>query len=408
MTRTAARGRGSEGSTPAGPDPAGDLDARKAAILEAVVTEYIGTAQPVGSQHVAQAAGVQVSSATVRSEMAALEQEGYLAQPHTSAGRIPTDKGYRFFVDHLAAPGVLGPAQRQKVARFFDQVHGETEEMLERTSGLLTELTSYAAVVVGPGHDSTAIRSVQLVGLGPRLALVVVVLADGTVDKRTLELASDVSDGVLERAGACLQARMQGRPLAACDRPPPTGDRAVDAVVSAAAAALAELAVVEESEHVFVGGPSRLAGAFEAVETVRSVLALLEQQLVVVTLLRDVLARGLSVAIGAEHGYEPLASCALVVAPVSVDGHDAGAVGLLGPTRMNYPQALAAAHVVGERLGERIGGTLGVMTAGTAGEAGSPPDGGNGRVRAAQDAAGDAARAASPGRGGKGGPRARS
>lgn len=399
MTRTAAGGRGSERGTPAalaGAD--GDLDARKAAILEAVVTEYIGTAQPVGSQHVVEAAGVQVSSATVRSEMAALELEGYLAQPHTSAGRIPTDKGYRFFVDHLATPGVLGPSQRQKVTRFFDQVHGEMEEMLERTSGLLTELTSYAAVVVGPGHEATAVRSVQLVGLGPRLALVVVVLADGAVDKRTLELPSDVPEGVLERAGTCLQAHLQGRPLAACDRPPPTGDRAVDAVAVAAAAALADLAAAEEADHVFVGGPSRLAGAFEAVETVRSVLALLEQQLVVVTLLRDVLSRGLSVAIGAEHGYEPLASCALVVAPVSVDGHDAGAVGLLGPTRMNYPHALAAAHVVGERLGERIGGTLGAMTAAAPGE-------GEGRAGAEVPDGGAGGRAA--GGGGKGGRGAR-
>ena len=106
-----------------------------------------------------------------------------------------------------------------------------------------------------------------------------------------------------------------------------------------------------ETDQVFVGGPARLAESFDAVETVRSVLAILEQQLVVVTLLRDVLDRGLSVAIGTEHGFEPLSSCAVVVAPVSIDGQDLGAVGLLGPTRMDYPRAMAAAHVVGERLG---------------------------------------------------------
>jgi heat-inducible transcriptional repressor len=109
-----------------------------------------------------------------------------------------------------------------------------------------------------------------------------------------------------------------------------------------------------ESDQVFVGGPARLAESFEAVETVRSVLSILEQQLVVVSLLRDVLDRGLSVAIGTEHGYEPLSSCAVVVAPVTVDGQDLGAVGLLGPTRMDYPRTLAAVHVVGERLGERL------------------------------------------------------
>ena len=111
-----------------------------------------------------------------------------------------------------------------------------------------------------------------------------------------------------------------------------------------------------EADQVFVGGPARLAESFDAVETVRSVLAILEQQLVVVSLLRDVLDRGLSVAIGTEHGFEPLSSCAVVVAPMSIDGQDLGAVGLLGPTRMDYARAMAAAHVVGERLGQRIGG----------------------------------------------------
>src|SRR6202140_4936585 len=109
-----------------------DLDVRKAAILNAVVTEYIASAQPVGSQHVVDAAGVNVSSATVRSDMAALEREGYLIQPHTSAGRIPTDKGYRFFVDHLGGPGSLDPGERQTVRRFFDHAHGEIEQMLEK------------------------------------------------------------------------------------------------------------------------------------------------------------------------------------------------------------------------------------------------------------------------------------
>ncbi|HVC14996.1 MAG TPA: heat-inducible transcriptional repressor HrcA [Acidimicrobiales bacterium] len=334
-----------------------DLDSRKAAILEAVVTEYIGTAQPVGSHHVARAPGINVSSATIRSEMVALERDGYLAQPHTSAGRIPTDKGYRFFVDQLTEPGVLGPAQRQKVSRFFEQVHGEMEEMLERTSGLLSDLTSYASVVLSPGHEAAAVRSVQLVGLGPRVALLVVVLADGAVEKRSIDLTEEVPDEVLAAASARVQAAAQSRPLGALIAPEPSGDATVDRVVALAQSVLEDFAN-EVHDRVFVGGPSRLAAAFDAVETVRGVLQTLEQQLVVVSLLRDVLERGLSVAIGAEHGYEPLSSCAVVVTPVSVDGQAAGAVGLLGPTRMNYPEALAAARVVSEHLGQRLGGTL--------------------------------------------------
>jgi len=336
----------------------GELDARKAAILNAVVTEYIGSAQPVGSQHVVDAPGVSVSSATVRSDMAALERDGFLAQPHTSAGRIPTDKGYRFFVDHLGRPGSLDPTGRQQVRQFFDHAHGEIESMLERTSGLLADLTDCTAMVVGPSHDSAAIRSVQLVGLGSRLALVVVVLADGAVQKQSIELTEEVDEVRLADATARLASHALGKPLTQVpDQVVSTGDPSTDRVVAAAVDALHTLGNNEANEQLFVGGSSRMAAAFDAVDTVRSVLTILEQQLVVVTLLRDILDTGLTVAIGTEHGIESLASCAIVVMPVSIDGEEAGTIGLLGPTRMNYPLALAAALVVGDRLGERLSET---------------------------------------------------
>ena len=207
------------------------LNARRAAILEAVVTEYIGTAEPVGSSHVAAAPGVRVSSATVRSEMVALERDGYLVQPHTSAGRIPTDKGYRFFVDTLGAPGTLGPVQRQEVRRFFAHVHGAVEDLLGHTSGLLANLTDYAAVVVGPTHDTATVRSLQLVDLGPNLALLVVVLSDGAVEKRAIELTPDIDDAVLAAAAAHMTAHIRGRTLADPGPIPDRGDPAFDTAV---------------------------------------------------------------------------------------------------------------------------------------------------------------------------------
>lgn len=164
------------------------LDERKTAILRAVVQEYIATAQPVGSTHVAKASGVQVSSATVRNEMAVLEQEGYLAQPHTSAGRIPTDKGYRFFVDHMAPPGRLDSEASQRVGAFFDTAHGRLEELLHQTTNLLAQVTHHAAVVVGPRSEQAVIRSVQVVGLGGRHATVVAVMSNGTVESETIEI----------------------------------------------------------------------------------------------------------------------------------------------------------------------------------------------------------------------------
>src|SRR5215211_2040328 len=129
------------------------LDERRASILRAVVEGYIETAQPVGSGHVARTGGVPVSPATIRNEMVALEQDGYLIQPHTSAGRVPTDKGYRVYVDHLVQPGRLDTVQRQQVSHFFASAHGVLEDMLHSTSQLLSDLTDYAAVVVAPSHE---------------------------------------------------------------------------------------------------------------------------------------------------------------------------------------------------------------------------------------------------------------
>ena len=327
------------------------LDERKASILRAVVEEYIQTAQPVGSGHVASAPGVQVSSATVRNDMAALETEGFLAQPHTSAGRIPTEKGYRYFVDALTQPS-LDRTASQQVRDFFDQAHGEIEQMLADTTRLLTGLTDYAAVVVGPPHEAARVRSVQLVSLAPRVALFVAVLSNGAVDKRTLELEADADDVVLGAAAVHLANHLVDATLTSLGAVPATGSADVDAVL-AAVCSTAELHD-ESADHVFVNGASRMAASFEAVETVRSVLTILEQQLVVVSLLRDVVDRGLNVAIGTETGIQPLAECALVVAPYTVDGEQVGTVGVLGPTRMNYPQALAAVAVVGQRLGRRL------------------------------------------------------
>ncbi|MEI8239786.1 MAG: heat-inducible transcriptional repressor HrcA [Actinomycetota bacterium] len=328
------------------------LDERKTAILRAVVEEYIATAQPVGSTHIASAPGVHVSSATVRNEMAVLEQEGFLAQPHTSAGRIPTDKGYRFYVDRMATPGQLDTVSQQRVGAFFDTAHGRLEELLHQTSNLLAQVTHHAAVVVGPRAETAVVRSVQVVGLAGRHATVVAVMSNGVVENEPFELTDVVSDLRLVAAGAHLQAHLVGRALHTGAALPPTGDLELDNVCTTALAAFDN---VDNDEPVFVGGAASMAAAFDTVDIVRTVLHTLEQQYVMVSLVRDILGRGLSVAIGTEHGVEPLAACSVVVRPVVVDGEHVGTVGVLGPTRMDYPQALATVEAVSDRLGRRLG-----------------------------------------------------
>ncbi|MCU1460403.1 MAG: Heat-inducible transcription repressor HrcA [Acidimicrobiales bacterium] len=329
------------------------LDERKAAILRAVVQGYIETAQPVGSAVIARAADLAVSSATIRNEMAVLERDGYLTQPHTSAGRIPTDKGYRFFVDSLTPPGLLAPAQKVQVRDFFAKAHGALEQVLHDTSQLLANLTHYAAVVIAPPAEGATVRSVQVVGLGPRTGLAVAVLANGAVEKGTIEFDHDVGEERMAAATAHLSAHLAGMTLAAGARVPATGDADTDAVVLAAGRAL-HRDPGADADHVYLGGASRMAAAFDAVDTVRQILGVLEQEYVVVGLLREVLDRGMSVSIGGEHGDPPLSECSVIVSPYLVEGEAAGTIGVLGPTRMNYPQAMAAVAVVSQRLGRRL------------------------------------------------------
>ena len=321
------------------------FDNRKAAILSAVVQQYIETAQPVGSGRISNAPGVAVSPATVRHDMAALEEQGYLTQPHTSAGRIPTDKGYRFFVDALRKRETsLVGADRGKVRQFFADAHGELESVLVRTSDLLISLTDCAAVVVGPNVDIACVRSTQLVDLSSHVVMVVAVMSNGVIEKRTIEVATELTPQIVDDANRRLAETVVGKSLLEISPEALDDDPLLNAAVEALRAAA-------HTAEIVVGGASRVAAAFEAVEQIRDVLSILEQQVVVVSLIRDVLDRGMRVAIGQETGVEPLADCSLVVAPYSVEGETTGMIGVLGPTRMDYEQALSAVAVVSRRLG---------------------------------------------------------
>jgi heat-inducible transcriptional repressor len=333
------------------------LDDRKSAILRAVVEHYVSTAQPVGSNAVAARADVAVSPATVRNEMTLLERDGYLAQPHTSAGRIPTEKGYRFFVDSIPERGRvdLSEASARQVREFFTAAHGELEQMLHDTTRLLTNLTHTTAVVVGDQVSVAVVRSVQLVDLSPRVALLVLVFDNGDVVKRTVELEVDVDADDVERAQAVLVGHLVGQPwsrVTSWTAPAAPAAALAPGEAGVLAAVAASLGADERPDdaRMFVEGTSFLAGSLEARETVEQVLGILEQQFVVVSLLKELVDRNVTVAIGSETGLSPLAECSLVLSPYRVDGEVAGTIAVLGPTRMDYQETVAAVAVVSQRL----------------------------------------------------------
>lgn len=331
------------------------MEARKAEILRAIVEAYIETAQPVGSQTVTRSRRLGVSSATVRNDMTVLEHDGYLVQPHTSAGRIPTDLGYRYFVDHFTQPGALPAPERRAVADFFASAHRALEDLLHETSQLLSRVTDHASVVIGPQPDTATIRSVHLVPLQPGVVLTVAVLSNGHVVKQGVPCELDVDDARIIAAGAALSSQLAGRALSDLPALGGTGDPETDRLAGVARDALVDDG--SAAEPLYVGGTSRIAAeqeSFATVESAARLLEMLEHQVVVVSLVRDLLDQGVTVRIGSENELEELRDCAIVLAPYEVEGELAGTVGVLGPTRMDYRQALAAVEAVSHQLGRLL------------------------------------------------------
>ena len=330
------------------------LGARQSAILEAVITEHADTAHPVGSQAVQDSAKLNVSSATIRADMATLERDGYLLQPHTSSGRIPTEKGYRYFVDHLGR-GKLAPAKVAQLGEFIGSLHGEITAMYEQVTAKLADVTKYPAFFVRTAPEAVTIRDVNVIDFTDRRLLVVVTFTNMDVAKTPVNLDFSATPEDVRFAKEQLTSLLAGVTLQ--DRVQvPSRDTNVSQIVRRCVEAVLDDVAVQEGDQVFVGGTAKVADQFDTMETARSVLDVLERELVIVSLIKQIVSNseGLSVAIGSEHGYEPLANCAVVVAPVTVDGVPAGTVGLLGPTRMKYPEAMAAAEVVSSQLSEKM------------------------------------------------------
>ena len=335
-----------------------ELDERKAAILRAIVEQYVDNAQPVGSQTVTQSAGLGVSAATVRNEMSVLERDGFIVQPHTSAGRVPTDVGYRYYVDHLAGAGALPAVERRRIVEFFTSATMAMDDLLHETSQLLARVTAHAAVVVGPQPESVTVRSAHLVLLQPRVLLAVVIMSNGAVEKETVVLDADADPDDVANAGARLAGYLSGHRLAeiptlAFNANP--GDRS-DALAQASRDAFAARVEMHHGEPLYVGGAGHLAAEQEsfASTSASGLLDLLEQHVVLATVLRELLGPGLTVRIGSENERADLRECSIVLAPYLVEGEPIGTIGVLGPTRMDYRKAQAAVSTVSRQLGQQL------------------------------------------------------
>ncbi len=332
---------------------------RRRTILAALVEEYIRSAQPVGSRAIVERYDLPCSAATVRNELAILEETGFLFQPHTSAGRVPTDAGYRAFVDDVAGGRTgLTTAEVSSVGQRLMEHASEIDELMRDTAAILSRLTSYVAVVLSPAASHARIRKIDIVSLASRRALVVVITDAGTVLDRMLEFDEETAPQDLVAVARMLNEMLEGSHLDEVgeDRVPSRAGR-LGVLAAKVLSVVAELVGEADRERVSQAGAAALLAQPEFAEssTLRPLMTLLEDGVAMLETLSDVMReRDVVVRIGHENPRDELGDVSVVAASYG-DTSGEGIVGVIGPTRMDYPRAISAVRCVSRNLTDRLG-----------------------------------------------------
>ncbi|MCV7314902.1 heat-inducible transcriptional repressor HrcA [Mycolicibacillus parakoreensis] len=344
----------------------GSADDRRLEVLRAIVADFVHTQEPVGSKSLVDRHNLGVSSATVRNDMAVLEAEGYIAQPHTSSGRVPTEKGYREFVDRLDGVKPLSGAERRAILSFLES-GVDLDDVLRRAVRTLAQLTRQVAIVQYPRLSSSTVRHLEVIALTPARLLMVVITDSGRVDQRLVELGDTIDDHQLAQLRELLGQALDGKKLSAASVAVadlashfervggPAG--ALGDAVGRSATVLLESLVEHTEERMLLGGTANLTrNTADFGGSLRSVLEALEEQVVVLRLLAAQQEAGkVTVRIGQETEAEQMAGTSVVSTAYGSSGTVYGGMGVVGPTRMDYPGTMASVAAVAMYIGEVLG-----------------------------------------------------
>lgn len=338
-----------------------NADDRRFDVLRAIVTDYVSTHEPVASRSLVERHNLGVSSATVRNDMVALEEEGYIIQPHTSAGRVPTDKGYRLFVDRLSDVKPLSGPERRAIQAFLGSAV-DLDDVLRRSVRLLAQLTRQVAVVQYPTLSRSTVRHLEVLAVTPARLMLVLITDSGRVDQRLVELGDVTTEDEVARLRSMLNGALVGRRLAeasanVADLPDGAPAELRDVVVRVATV-LIETLVEHPEERLLLGGTANLTrDATDFPGSLRQVLEALEEQVVVLKLLAAARDPGtITVRIGEENEAEEMRSTSVVSIGYASHGTVLGGMGVVGPTRMDYPGSIAAVSAVARYVGEILAG----------------------------------------------------
>ena len=340
----------------------GSADDRRFEVLRAIVADFVATKEPIGSKTLVERHNLGVSSATVRNDMAVLEAEGYITQPHTSSGRVPTEKGYREFVDRLDDVKPMSSAERRAILGFLES-GVDLDDVLRRAVRLLAQLTRQVAIIQYPTVSASTVRHLEVVALTPAKLLLVVITDSGRVDQRVVELGDAIDDHQLSQLRERLGAALEGKPLSAASvavadlASTLDGHGGLGDAVGRAATVLVETLVEHTEERLVLGGTANLTrNTADFGGSLRSVLEALEEQVVVLRLLAAQQEAGkVTVRIGHETEAEQMLGTSVVSTTYGSSGKVFGGMGVVGPTRMDYPGTIANVAAVALYIGEVLG-----------------------------------------------------
>ncbi|MFL6174596.1 MAG: heat-inducible transcriptional repressor HrcA [Marmoricola sp.] len=332
------------------------VEERKLAVLRAIVEDYVATQEPVGSKTLVERHKLGVSPATVRNDMAALEDEGLIAQPHTSAGRIPTDKGYRFFVDRLTTLKAMSAAEKRAISSFLEDAH-DLDDVVQRSVRLLAQLTQQVAIVQYPSLAKATIRHIELVALSTNRMLAVLIMSTGRVEQRVVELPVELTDELIGELRLRLNSAAAGERIsdaaAALGLLPEQVAGATSSAYTVIVAAMVEaMSNHSTDDRVVVGGTANLARFGDNFEhSIRPMLEALEEHVVLLKLLGEATSSStVTVRIGTEGPIDELSSTSVVATGYGASDEALAALGVVGPTRMDYPGSMAAVRAVARYL----------------------------------------------------------
>ncbi|PLT34645.1 heat-inducible transcriptional repressor HrcA [Bacillus sp. V5-8f] len=325
------------------------LTERQLLILQVIIDEFIRSAQPIGSRSLSKKDEINFSSATIRNEMADLEELGFIEKTHTSSGRVPSEKGYRYYVDHLMPPQALKLADMQKIKSVFAERIYEMEKIVQKSAQILSELTNYTAIALGPKVKENKLRKIQIVPLNKETAIAIIVTDTGHVENKMFSLPPSFDVNEIEKMANILNDRLTGVPLMELK------DKIYKEIVvllrqhlhnyDEILGTLADTLDVSKPRKLFFGGKTNMLSQpeFHDIDRVKSLLSMIEQEKGIYELMKQNPA-GIHVKIGRENNNSVLEDCSFITATYSMGHEEVGTIAILGPTRMEYSRVISLLH----------------------------------------------------------------